>query len=201
MLSSNRLVGMLSEAAKCCCIPNVYFKGYFPQYTRNVYNPQNNPCPYGDKNIQNMWDSLQSKEIAEIIKSENFYSKDECFQNVFDSLADLMEREKQCDVIISDYIRENYQKQQLFFTVNHPCNIVLLELLNRVFEYCGNRAYSFDLSNAWENDARNMFIYPSVAKNLELLWAKNKYCWGRHIKKQPSDIYGYVEDYISICKP
>lgn len=204
-LTSDNVIKLCNEQARCICIPNVYFTGYYPQDCANPYNIflkeyNNVPFPYGDINIINMQDKYSAKEIADKLSSDDFYSKEFCIKNAEESLQELQSREEICDVKISDYIAENYKKEMLFFTKNHPSNKVLKELVIRVFALCGEDVSDIDEKLAWENNGREIFIYPSVRKGLGLEFDKDKYCWWNVIKKEASDMYTYVLDYLTYCK-
>lgn len=204
-LATAHILKNINENAKTICIPNVYFSGYFPQACGNPYNPflkeyNNTPFPYGDINIQEMQDEYSAREIAYKIGAKDFYSKEYVEKNANDSLQELINREQICDVKISDYILDNYKKEMLFFTTNHPSNKVLKELVKRVFNLCDEIVDDIDESKAWENNGREIFIYPSVFQGLGLEFDKDKFCWWNVIKKEPSDIYEYVEDYLKYCK-
>ncbi|ARE84863.1 hypothetical protein ROSMUCSMR3_03402 [Roseovarius mucosus] len=56
------------------------------------------------------------------------------------SIADLMTREADCDIMISDFIAEHARTERLFFTFNHPSRRVLNELCNRFMAH-QNLAY------------------------------------------------------------
>lgn len=205
-LASKNIKEYLKNDAVCCAIPNVYFTGYFPQYCANQYNPKeffivNGPFPYGDINIQSMWDEYTPEEIAKKLSDENFYTKEEVEKAVETSLAELKQREEMCDVHISDYIEKNYRKAQLFYTTNHVANFVLKELLDRIFRFLDITAADIKIEEAWENNGREIFIYPSVAKHLGLSFAKDKYCYLKAVKKEPSTMEEYVKAYIKYCKP
>lgn len=53
------------------------------------------------------------------------------------SLNILKEKEKDCDVKVSDYIEENIYKKRLFFTFNHPCNSVIIHCVNQILNLLG----------------------------------------------------------------
>ena len=53
------------------------------------------------------------------------------------SLQSLVEREAGCDVIISDIIRDSRNSERLFFTFNHPTNLVLWRLARRIVDILG----------------------------------------------------------------
>ena len=170
-----------NDAVKIC-MPNVYFQGYFPQYCSNKYNTQahdgtrggeNGLFPYGDKNIQRRMSVLKPNCIARELLRNDFYTKEERLRNVEKSLDELREREKKCDVIISDYIEEHYRDIRLFYSNNHPINELLKELMIRVFERIDVDARDIQASQVSENNGREQFLYPSVAHHLGIKWAKD----------------------------
>ncbi len=204
-LATDCLTKNLNHNVKTCIIPNVYFTGYFPQYVANRFNPidyyVNGPFPYGDKNIEEMWADKSAEEISELLKNDDFYSKDEVLDNVEASFGELEKREKDCNVIISDYLRKNYKYKRCFYSTNHVSNFVLLELLQRALKYLEIDADDFKLSKTWENDGREIPIYPSVQKILQLDFYKERYCYFKLVKEEPSSLEEYVDDYIKYCKP
>ena len=205
--STDTIIEQLRKDATRVCIPNVYFKGYFPQFCSNKFNPtvpevdggENGAFPYGDANIETMAKQFTPNEIAKELLREDFYTKEQCMDNVNQSIMELKKRETICDVIISDYILENYRKIRLFYTVNHPVNLVLKVLLSRVFKYIDMEINDIDEILINENDGREIFVYPSVIKALELSFGKERYCWFKKLKEEPSDMYDYVNAYLAYC--
>lgn len=209
-LSTDYILNGIREDVPRICIPNVYFNGYFPQYCRNIYNRQmpdlpggeNGLFPYGDINIQNLMDDFSKDYIAQKLSDLDFYTKSQCENNVLDSINELKLREEKCDVIISDYILENYKYIRLFYTNNHPFNFVLKELLIRAYKTIDIDVKDIDVGCIRENDGREQFVYPSVVKNLNLTWAVDKkvFFYNKSVKNEPSDMYDYVSAYIDFCK-
>lgn len=207
-LSIDYIISFLKNTCKKICIPNCYFTGYFPQYIPNKYNPRpitdepgSDPLPYGDKNIQNLWESLSVEEIQTKLHDENFYSIEEVQENAEKSLEELRNREKNCNVVISDYIDQHYKTEYLFYTPNHVSNHLLKELMIRVFRLIGIDCSDIKEDQAWENSGRQMPIYPSVKKSLGLTFNKDTFIWNRVLKKEPSNLDEYVEAYVQYCKP
>lgn len=204
-LSTNYILSLLKKECISICIPNCFFTGYFPQYVANCYNPVaesgKDPFPYGDKNIQLMWENMTVKEIQNAIADENFYSVEEVAINAEQSLQELQKREKLCDVIISDYIQKFYKIKYLFFTPNHVSNILLKELLVRTFRIVGVDCNDIKEKEAWENSIREMLIYPSVKIKLGLKFDKDKFAWNRVVNNEESTLHEYIEAYVNYCKP
>lgn len=142
-LSTNRLLTRLSDRCVRIGVPFVYFKGYYPQH---VSNPLAKPSPrypygqfpYGDQFIIDMIEA--GKTDAEIIRTltrTDLYEKEFLLDEVEQSLEKLAQRESQLDVKISDFIRQNYQHARLFDTLNHPTEMIGLELTNQIFQILG----------------------------------------------------------------
>ena len=75
------------------------------------------------------------------IEREDFFSTDAVYKAVEQSLLELKKREEDVDVVISDYISENYDKRQLFYSFNHPINEVLVEYVWRILDFLGLRVW------------------------------------------------------------
>ncbi|MEM1170387.1 MAG: WcbI family polysaccharide biosynthesis putative acetyltransferase [Cyanobacteria bacterium P01_H01_bin.35] len=119
-------------------LPRLYFKGYWPQHDSNPFNKANKEnfhglFPYGDKNVNLMMNQGFSKDkILKEISGKDFYNPDYLLENIDYTLTELSKREANTDVKVSDFIRENYRKYQLFHTINHPTDIVGLEVANQI---------------------------------------------------------------------
>lgn len=205
-LTTKSLIERLSSGASVVHIPNIYFRGYFPQVCANPYNViipgktnSNGAFPWGDENIQKLAINHSAEEITSIISDEDFYSNGECWDNANDSLRELKEREKICDVKISDYIEANFQIEQLFFLVNHPQAFMMHELLMRAFRYLDMGFHPRRIENGGENTGREVLIYPSVKKHLMLRFPKNEYYYYKTLCEVPVDILGYVKAYLKYC--
>lgn len=206
MLASSVILKGLRPDAKRVCIPDIYFKGYYPQVTHNSRNPhfkdpklQNGAFPYGDANIIAMVDKMSPEEIAEKLNSDDFYSKDFVVKNAEDSINELKEREKKCDISISDVIEQNYQKQLLFYSQNHPNNFLVEILLKRIFAFTNDNYEDFCPQKAYELSGRQLPIYPSVKKALNLQFEYDKFKWWNSLNEEPVTLQQYVKDYIWYC--
>ena len=77
----------------------------------------------------------------------NYYSSDEVLVNAANSLLNLKEREQECTIKVADFIQQHWRDKRLFFSMNHPSNEVLNEVVKQVNKlltlpkpqaYCGN---------------------------------------------------------------
>lgn len=207
-LSSTFLLKNVRKDCACISIPNVYYRGYFPQYVPNKYNQMqdkyaNGIMPYGDANIEKAYlvERKLAEEMTKEILGESFYSNDELQKIHIDSINELKSREYECDVVISDVIAEKYTDERLFYTQNHPTNKLLAVVLERALLQLGYSINDWDFGKSWENCGRVMPIYPSVKKGLSLKFEQESFCWHSAFKKDKTDISGYVQDYIKYCFP
>ena len=87
---------------------------------------------YSDKAIKLVYEATGDiqKTINRLLDS-NFYSVGTIQNRLSKSITALKEKEKVCNIKISDYVESNYQKKRLFNTVIHPSERVMLELTER----------------------------------------------------------------------
>lgn len=116
--------------------PNLYYRGYNPEltYLRDE-NRRVLQGPLGDYHLTTVHDAwkhgLSAPDAEARLKSGDFNR--ELFAGVpQDSLAELEERELDCDVTISNWVRAEVWNRRLFFTFNHPTTGALFELAERI---------------------------------------------------------------------
>jgi hypothetical protein len=115
--------------------PNAYFDGYFPgisyRYTQNgkMLGPLD----------EYHWDiiDLSHKEGLTVEECVDRLTGDAVFDLYADaigqSLQSLSARESGLDTIISDYVATNLHSKRLFFSMNHPVNELIFEIMYRLF--------------------------------------------------------------------
>lgn len=148
IFSSYKLRQSLKPSATHLIVANCYFTGY-------------DPCPFQTTdengsiihfNKQSYYPSiclepLLTNDILQACKNWcniNAYSKQELDKNIITTLTELKNREKcvfeenfPVDIVISDYIENNYRNKFLFHTYNHPTNVLLYELARRILNRLG----------------------------------------------------------------
>lgn len=180
-LSTENICNLLGNTTKVVKIPVLYFDIYFPQTIHQRKEIQELKevgilsFPYGDCILDDLSTRYSSGEIVEIVKDEQLFSK--TFLSNFREyrINQLKEKEKECNVIILDYILENYRKELLFYSKNHPCNKLLIELVRRILELLGINDFEPSLKLCREMDSWQEIIYPSVVKEYGLRFQKNTY--------------------------
>ena len=105
-------------------------------------------------------------EIIKNIMSDDFLNKDYIFTRMNYGLEILGRKEEETDIKVKQFIIDNYKNKLLFFTVNHPTNILLNEVLRQLLLKLGLK--QVDILNDPEYISNDKaLIYPSVLRHLE----------------------------------
>lgn len=196
----------LNKKCKVIRIPNIYFDGYFPQII-NVEKYNGKLYPRRDKYIDLLFKKgITEEEIVKTIKDIKFLNKEFIEDCVKKSFEILKVREEQCDVKILDYIKSNYIKKQLFYSPNHPINIVIKELTIRILKKLNINDFKFEDEEILDDNknysliGQDCVIYPSVIYNLNLTIYNKKYYPNRYINKNLELYFDeYIISYINNC--
>ncbi len=114
-LASENLLGKLPETARSLCIPNMFFKGYWPLWSGE--EGFNYRCAHLDEIIDL---GLSPEETALIFLHQDTATKFDLLELVADTLKEERERERHTPIKYVDLIATNYRDKRLFNTVNHP---------------------------------------------------------------------------------
>lgn len=171
-LSTDFLLKMLKPNCLKLSLPNSYYKGYNPEtiYLKHNRILVNRFCDYHDSNV--IRDYLLGKSESDVVSSIldiEYYSNDFIWENSKNSLSELRKREMMTDIIISDFIEENWTKIKLFHSMNHPTNFVLLEVADRILTYLGLPKLNIEERNSHYKeyfDNIHVVIYKSFSKIL-----------------------------------
>ncbi len=126
-----------------------------------------------DRNINKM--VLEGKTTAQIVKclsDENYYSKNQVDGNKKRCLKLIDIAEKNIDITVGDYIRENYCTKMLYQNYIHPNKCIIWEYIRRFLDKINISVP--DLSQIEEEAPDHIHlggdvpIYPSVVKHLQL---------------------------------
>lgn len=145
-------------------------------------------------------------DISQIETLMNYgepFSQEQIQENFLTEMQKLKEREKVCDIRISDYIEENYRTKLLFYEPYHPVNEVIFEKGRRilallkmtVFEECPIKD---------SLDGSEVFIYGCVRRALHLEF-EQKYIRKSNLRGSyrftlrdiPLTMKEYIEEYIA----
>jgi len=127
--------------------PVIYFSPYFMDmtYLKNESGLTDRQF-IGDYHsrivLSAYYHELDRSKIVKAFNSKNFFSKKQIQDNLEESIRVLKEREKECDIKISDIIESNYQKSNLFFTFNHPTGNMLYPVVERILSHINRPSLS-----------------------------------------------------------
>ena len=197
LATEESILPLLNPKAVKCSFPFVYFSGYFPQ---DIWNKRNylekNITPFGDINIQTLIEQgVNVEECERRLKDIDLYSREQLESNFNHTIAELQRREEKCDVIISDFIIENYQNECLFYTPSHPTTYLLIEVARRILKFAGISDYKIDSEGLPENDGVEMLIYESVKKKMNLMFQKDLFRFSGLIDKKRDTVLDYIKKY------
>ena len=207
--STNYIISKLPKDCRLISFPSLYFLGYFPQFCKNPVNHiiEPNHCagviPHGDTNIISMLERGKSTpEIIRELSNPDFYTSEFLQSNLNKTLAELRKRELQLDVKISDFIKNNFQNYYLFYTQNHPTDLVGMWVVNQILKLLKlptlNNPLSLEDPRRGILDQIQIPIYPSVIKHLSLKFVERNstykhYAFSSYEVTFERYITGYIE--------
>lgn len=114
-LASDRLLARLSPGVTALCLPNLFFKGYWPLWTNA------SSMHFGDRYLDALTDrGLTPAEILHVYLRGNLAEVFDLEALIAESQALERERERGTILELTDYVEAHWKKEQLFTTVNHP---------------------------------------------------------------------------------
>lgn len=120
--------------------PSVYWAGYFPDlfYLRNAdHTPVlDGPFDYHDRAILGAYASGLSVAAA-CARLEDPELPSDAEQWAARATAELAIRGRECDVDIAPFIASRFRDELLFYTMNHPTNVLLAFIAQRIIELLG----------------------------------------------------------------
>lgn len=147
-LNTNFIIKNSNEITKIIIFDSCYFNFYYPDLTYINFNNSllNEPIPYHYSNMINFY--KDKKSIDEYIKycvyNNNLYSSEELINNANKSLEimeekynDNIKKYKKNNVFIisiHDYVKNNYKKKLLFYSMNHPSKLVLQYICEEIIK-------------------------------------------------------------------
>lgn len=149
-------------------IHNIYFRGYHPDCVYIGPMGKRIKSPVGDYHSKIIYDCWQSnKSASEAASYIHNYPHDIIHNTYKESLSELIEREKNIDVPISEIIADYNVGWDMFFTFNHPKIKLLKIYLNRILDFIGLDIEFFDITDPLSKHTK-WPIYNSVAEALRL---------------------------------
>ena len=138
-LGTETLAG-IADNATVIRWPSVYWAGYFPDlfYMRNAAGQPvvDGPFDYHDMSILRAYGSgLDVGGACLLLKDPQVPSDARTWAS--QATAELDVRDQACDVQVTGFIDENFRRELLFFTMNHPANRLLAFVGQQITELLG----------------------------------------------------------------
>ena len=114
-VSSDALLARTGRETRPVCIPNMFFLGYWPFWTKA------SPMDFGDFFLDKLHEAGAGKpEILRIYLEGDIRRMVDLEAVVRHSLSAEFAKEERCAVKTAGFVAENWKKIRLFQTVNHP---------------------------------------------------------------------------------
>lgn len=164
VFSSREALRRLNPASRSVCIPNMFFKGYWPFWTNKT-------------DVINFADSLLEDLLIRGLSPDavaGLYLKGGLIGDVESvaaaSLAREREKERFSDIKYVDIIAQNWRDEPLFITVNHPGKKLLVHAANEILAILGMAPLGAKTIGAYKHPQDEFWlpIHPIVAKKLKL---------------------------------
>ena len=147
-LNTNFIIKNSNKNTKIIIFDSCYFNFYYPDLTYINFNNNllNEPIPYHYNHMIKFYKDkkLIEEYIKNCVNNNNLYSSEELINNANKSLEILKEKyndnikkyKKNNVFIISiyDYVKNNYKKKLLFYSMNHPSKFVLQYICENIIK-------------------------------------------------------------------
>lgn len=175
--STEHIMTLLQPKCQCISFPYLFFLGYAPDeqdYSKKALTisagyPYGR-WPYDNSKIIELLSSekhLTVPDIINYIQRDDFISQDYLIERTQYSLETLRHKEHNCTIQVADFIEREYTRELLFYTRNHPTNILLDEVFRQICDHLKIPHISIRHDEPYLY-ATISLIYPCVQKYLNL---------------------------------
>ena len=159
-VSSDVLLARLGGNARPVCIPNMFFLGYWPFWTKD------SPMDFGDFFLDKLYASGAGKaEILRVYLHGDIRRMVDLEAGVQKTLDAEFAKEERCAVKTAAFVAENWKKIRLFQTVNHPDAPLLVYVAQKLLACLGLPPLSESVCRAFAfgYEGFALPIHPKVA--------------------------------------
>lgn len=152
------IVMNVNSDCKIIIMPSCYFNFYYPflTYAHNNDELIRDPSDYHDKNFIDLYNKEKknvSEEYKKMLDDEGLLSIDELTKMAENSIMELKRREteymnkdygRMLDykyITISDFVNDNYKKELLFYSMNHPSYNLFKYICNKTLKILNLKNY------------------------------------------------------------
>jgi hypothetical protein len=195
------IISKLKKNVKTISIPFLSFGGYWPDSVTDIRNN----LTKSDKLIYGLFPQ-QSFELSKYLTIEeafekfdkNFISSNKIKEHIQICFEKIQQVEEKCDIKILNYMKDNYKTQQIFYTIQHPCNNLLIYITVKLYEILiGN--VPLDYLNYFKNIPEMLFVHtvmilPYVKKELDLKFSSKNKIFGKGLVSDKEYVQIYFEN-------
>ncbi len=168
--ASNALLARLPSSCAALCLPNMFFKGYWPFWTAD------SAMPFGDTLLDKLIDAGAGKpEILRVYLHGPVEKMADFDGIVGETLARERQKEQECGCVAptADLVAARWREERLFQTVNHPGETLLLHVADGILARLGLPALPGDVRKNFraEYEGFELPIHPKVAAHHGLPFA------------------------------
>ena len=166
--ASKHLLSLVNPKAEVLRLPNMLFKGYWPFWTSKT------AINFGDSLLESLLErGLNPEEALHVYLRATPGLMGDVAAVAEESLRREEEKQAQSPIVCAPLLRELWQKEQLFITVNHPGRTLMFHMADSLLRLIGlgglpqavRRAYTHPLEDFW------LPIHPQVGALLGLPFA------------------------------
>jgi hypothetical protein len=199
MYSTENLNTLTKPTCQNISFPSIYFTGYSPEisYLRIVGGNINEFSDYHDVNLLNLFLSEPGRDIEqciELYRNNDYYSQQQVLKNATLSLAKLREKEANSLTKSVGFIEEHWQKERLFFSMNHPSRALLKHVVGQIHRLLGIPVQS-DAGNFQYLGESILPIYGAISRHLSFANSEQLKMRGK-----PISLEEYVKNHIAVYK-
>lgn len=164
-LASERLLAQLRPGARHLCIPNPYFKVYWPLWRQDPV------MEYGDCLLDELVEKgLTPEEAATLYLRAPLERRVDLDGLLEASMQQERRRQQHTPVAYVDYIEEHFRRRMLFHTPNHPAAELMAHCISGILQQLGFGPLRAEAMArvSHVHPEFDLPIHPQVAQRLEL---------------------------------
>lgn len=175
-LSTEQMLPRLPERCRAIEIPNLFFKGYWPFWSRDER------INFADSLLETLLEKVTPHEAMTLyLRGSAALMGDAASLNrqAEESLAREEAKEAGATIRCAPLLRERWREEQMFITVNHPGRALLFHMADSLLRLLGlgglpdstRRAFVHPLEDFW------LPVHPAVGRALHLPFADESKRW------------------------
>lgn len=168
-ISTSQVLGRLSPKSQAICIPNCFFKGYWPLW---VHKPE--VIDFPDSLLENLLaKGLPPSDILRLYLRADPALTGDAEKIAQDTLVWEKEKETHTPIKYVDMIAENWRERQMFLTINHPAPALFVHIAQQILSLLSLPPVpeSFAKNYVSPHDEFWLPIHPVIGQRLGLPFA------------------------------